>query len=479
MPDRIILPDLTDDENDLLGHLLEQLNARLQRNWLRASYYDGKRVMRQIGTVIPPQYYRLGLVLGWSAKGVDALARRCNLTGFIWPDGDLDSLGGSEVWDGNMLGSEVDQAVTSSLIHGPAFAITTRGGPSEPPALIHFKDATDATGDWNTRTRSLDNLLSIIDRDKDGEPTELALYLRGDTITGVKRDGKWESERSLHPWGVPADVLPYKPRLKRPFGSSRITRPVMGWQDAATRSAIRLEGHMDVYSFPEMVMMGADMSIFRNPDGSLKPDWQVMLGRWKGIPDDEDAENPRADVKQFPAQSPQPHLAAINAYAKLMGRELSLPDTALAITDVANPTSAESYDASQYELIAESEGATDDWSPGLRRTKMRALAIANGLDEVPAAWKSIDANWRDPRYQSRAAEADAGAKQLATVPWLAETEVGLELLGLNSQQIKRALSDRRRQGGSAALRAIQAAVEQQRPVVTTDANGSAGATSPA
>jgi hypothetical protein len=169
-----------------------------------------------------------------------------------------------------------------------------------------------------------------------------------------------------------------------------------------------------------------------------------MLGRIKGIPDDEEAETPRADVKQFPASSPAPHLAALNAYAKLMAREASLPDTALAISEITNPTSAESYDASQYELIAEAEGATDDWSPGLRRVMMKALAIANGVTEIPDTWASIAPKWRDPRYISRAAMADAGMKQLVAMPWLAETDVGLELLGLTAQQRERAESERRR-----------------------------------
>ena len=70
---------------------------------------------------------------------------------------------------------------------------------------------------------------------------------------------------------------------------------------------------------------------------------------------------------------------------------------------------------------------------------------------IPAEWLSIDAKWRSPVYLSRAAQADAGAKQLAAVPWLAETEVGLELLGLDEQQIQRALADKRRARGSAVL----------------------------
>ena len=55
--------------------------------------------------------------------------------------------------------------------------------------------------------------------------------------------------------------------------------------------------------------------------------------------------------------------------------------------------------------------------------------------------------------------ADAGAKQLGAVPWLAETEVGLELLGLDAQQIRRAMAEKRRLGGSAILAAAAAAAE--------------------
>jgi hypothetical protein len=79
------------------------------------------------------------------------------------------------------------------------------------------------------------------------------------------------------------------------------------------------------------------------------------------------------------------------------------------------------------------------------------MAMQSGLSEVPEAWRSIDCKWRDPRYVSRAAQADAGSKQLGAVPWLAETEVGLELLGLDDQQIKRALAERRRINGLRSL----------------------------
>lgn len=459
--ERITLPDLDEDENRTLNRLLEQLAQKTERNLLRAAYYDGRRAVRQIGSVIPQQYYRLGIVLGWSAKAVDILARRCTLETYVWPDGDLGSLGLSDVWDANFFQAESNSAMVSSLIHAVSFLVNTQGGDNEPKGLIHVKDALSATGDWNSRTRRLDNLLSIITRDDEGRPTELVLYLDGVTVTGKRDSGKWTSERSPHPWGVPAEPLVYKPRVGRPFGMSRISRPVMAMHDAALRTVIRLEGHSDVYSMPDMILLGADEQVFKNADGTTKPVWQALLGRIKGIPDDDEATNPRAQVQQIQAVSPQPHLDALKQQAQLFSGETSIPLTSLGVSDMSNPTSADSYIASREDLIAEAEGATDDWAPGFRRAMMRALAIANGEKEIPEQWRTIDTKWRSPVYLSRAAQADAGGKQLAAVPWLAETSVGLELLGLDDQQIKRALSEKRRLAGSGVLQRLTEAAAQR------------------
>lgn len=452
------IPELSSDENALVNGLLGEIERLRLTNLLRTSYYDNKRTIRMVGTLIPPQYFNLGLTLGWTGKAVDALARRCNLDGFVWADGDLASLGGLEVWNDNHLASEVDGAVVAAMQHGPAFLINTMGEPDEPESLIHVKDATEATGQWNRRRRHLDNLLSVIDKDKDGRVLTLALYLENETITAQrdKASSKWQVDRAEHVYGVPAEVLPYKPSPRRPFGQSRITQPIMGLQDAAVRELIRREGHMDVFSYPEFWLLGADETVFKNADGTQRDMWNIRLGRIKGINDDKDVKEPqlaRADVKQFPAASPEAHWADINGLAKLFAREAQLPDSAVAISEMVNPTSAESYDASQYELIAEAEGADDNFTPALRNSFIRALAMKNGIaaEDIPDSWRSIDTNWRNPRYLSRAAVADAGMKQLAAAPELAGTEVGYELLGLTPQQIKRALSERRRATGRQVL----------------------------
>lgn len=469
------IPDLNDDVLDHINGLYQQLVERTPRNLIRASFYDGKYAIQQIGSIIPPEYLRTATVLGWSAKSVDTLARRCNLDYFFWPDGDFDSIGGQEVWDENFFATKANSAIVSSLIHGPAFLINTEGdeGAGEPKSLIHVKSALQATGTWNARRNGLDDLLSVTSRDEKGNPTGIALYEDGVTVTAdLDVDGDWHVDVKTHDLGVPVEVLPYHPREDRALGSSRITRPVMGLQKRALKAIIRMDGHADVYSFPQLILLGADAKNFKNPDGSLKPAWQVALARVFALPDDEDepdAARARADVKQFPASSPEPHIKMIEQIAMMFSGETSIPVESLGFSNRANPTNADAYLAAREDLIAEAEGATDDWSPAFRRSYIRALAIKNGEKTIPEQWKTIDARFRSPIYLSKAAQADAGSKMLGAGPeWLKETEVGLELLGLDAQQIKRALSQKRSATSQALVKALTQQPAEQTPAGAGD-----------
>lgn len=459
---RLPVPGLSDGEQAWLDRLWGVLRDRQPRNVLRAGYYDFKHVANLAGSLIAPRYHRFASVLGWNAKAVDMLARRTNIEGFYWPDGDLESLGFTDLAETNNLIAELKSGLVSSLIHGVAFVVNTTGDTEsgEPGALVHVKDALNAAGVWNTRLRRLDAALSITSWDEDGSgrPTGLVLYLYGRTVTADldATTRKWVVDRRDHDYGVPVEPLVYRPRTGREFGSSRITRPQMTLQDLAVRAVLRMEGHMDVYSTPQMWLLGGDDSLFKNADGSQKAAWQIALGRMFAIPDDPDRNDnlARAEVKQFAASSPQPHMAQLSALAKLFAREAYLPDSALAITDMANPTSADAYVAANDDLIAEAEGATDDWSLPLRRAVARGLAIQNREPGLLEQVRTLNVRWRSPMHVSRAAAADAGAKQIASVPWLAETEVGLELLGLSAEQAERALAERRRAQGRATLASL-------------------------
>ena len=472
MRNRILVPGLDDAEQATLDELVEQLRVKTPRNLLRAAYYDGKHAHRDIGISTPPQMRRIATVLGWSAKSVDILNRRCHLEGFVSPGLDTSSVGLDELLEANRIDLEAPQAGVSSLIHATSFLVVTQGGEGEPPVLVTAKDALSGTGRWNRRQRRLDAFLSIIDVDKKGKPSEIALYLPDLNITMAKDGGRWSIvDRSEHSYGVPVEPLVYRPRLGRPFGSSRISRAVMSLHDSAIRTVLRSEVTAEIYSVPQRVMLGADESIFQNADGSAISGWKSVLATIWGIPDDDDAANPRADIKEFSSAPQTPHVEQLRAWAALFAGETSIPITSLGIANEANPTSAEAYHASREDLISEAEGTIDGWTPAWRRTAIRALQMLNrwGGDEVPAEVRALQPKWRSPANQSRAAAADAAGKTIAQFPWLAESELGLELFGFDDDFIKRAMAERRRLGGSAALQAIRQAVEQGRPVVTAPA----------
>lgn len=469
------IDDLNDDYVDTINRLYQQLIDRNPRNVLRASLYDGKFALKQIGEIIPPTYLRTATVLGWAAKAIDTLARRCNLEEFVWPDGDLEKAGGVELWDENFMATKANSAMVSSLLHGPCFLINTVGDEKvEPKSLIHVKSALQATGDYSTRRNAMDNLLSIVDRDDEGNPSAIALYEDGLTVLSERdeKTGKWTSDVLTHSLGVPVEVLPYHPREDRPMGASRISRPIISIQQRALKAVIRMDAHADVYSFPQMILLGAKGSAFRNKDGTLKPAWQIALARVFALEDDKDEPDfprARADVKRFEAASPEPHLKMLEQIAMMFSGESSIPVESLGFSNRANPTSADSYIASREDLIAEAEGAVDDWRPAFRRSFIRALAIKNGERTIPKNYASIDGRFRSPIHLSKAAEADAGAKILGAGPdWLKETSVGLAKLGLTPLEIKQALAEKRRMGVGNVVQALTQPPAGAQPVPAGD-----------
>lgn len=441
--------------NPAMRELQVGLDKHAQSNRRRMAYYERSKRLddSQQTPVVPPAYWTLEMSLGWCGKAVDLLARRCRLI-----DIEVTNFNLAETPQWRSLRrrfvAAVKDAIQGSMVTGVAWLKISAATPSEQtsgiPALVGAISGLDGTGWMNPRTRLLDAFFQVQARGELNQPVEWSLYL-APSLTGnqglmlhVERgeNGGWVIlADSTTISEVPVVPFMFSPDVDHPFGQPRISKPMMSLQNAAVRALTRGEGHMDVYSYPETFLLGAAEELFTNPDGSISTAAQVMLGRVKAIPDN--AELPdalaRVDVKRFNAASPESHLAWMNMLAKLFCREASLPDTALAITDMANPTSAEAYDASQYELIADAQGITDDYSEPVARAAELLLRTA-GV-ELPENAEVLPI-WCDPRFLSRSASADAGVKQLSAAPWLADTRIGLELLGLTPTQIDVAWSER-------------------------------------
>ena len=461
------IPGLTEAEYGALSACWGQLQRTRPHNELRTAYYDLDSRLKQISNVIPQQYYHAARTLSWNTRNVDKLVERSTIDAVNWADGDVDDLGWGEIARDNFIRAEINSALVSSVTHGVSWLVASQGiDAAEPDVMVHAYDALQATGLWNGRTRRLDAFMAV-DEYTDGEVTGVTLWTPN-LVTVCRKRGSWTVERSEHQYGVPAEPVVYRPRPpRRPFGYSRITKSTMDVQDRALRTLVRLEGMSDIYSFAEQFVIGATPDDFVTGNNGGPNPWGRMMGRWKGIADDSEADDPklaRVQIEQLQAQSPDPHIAAFRLHAGIFSGETGIPITELGVIAEMNSSTQDSSENSQQHLIDAADSAKEDWTPQLQRIIVSALAMKNGIpaDEVPSEWRTVQPVFRDSRFISRSAAADAGLKLIQAVPWIGETSIGLSKLGLSQQEIDLALAERRRIVGRQAVMSLGSTVEAAR-----------------
>lgn len=384
------------------------------------------------------------MALGWPAKSVDVMARRCKFERFTVPGNDDDPLGIAPMLAENDFTMLLPQAITSTFVHSCSFWMATEGDTSisEPEVLLSAQSAMFGAGLWDYRLRRLRAALSVSNMDEMGRVTEWLMFLPGVTIRG-RWDRKWSVERYYHTLDrLPVEVLPDRPTLDRPFGKSRISRSVMGLTDSALRTLVRMEIGAEFYSSPQRWVMGADESMFTDADGNLIPQWQALMGRiWAAPADDENPEAPLPQVGQFNATNPTPHTEQLRTLAAMFASETSLPLSELGIVH-DNPSSAEAIEAAERSLIIESKYVMDTcFTPRLVRFIQTALQIRDGWDAMPSEVAKLGIRWSAPENTMLSAAADSVVKVLSVVPELANSDIPFEMLDWDDSTIRRARAD--------------------------------------
>ena len=447
----MIIRGLSDNEQQIVTGLVKTLQDRRQRNELRRGHMDCKKLPKPPPT-IPPYLRNVQIALGWPAKAVEALARRVRLTGYAIPGVELSALGLDEILDENEYVAESRMAQLSALEFGVSWLVASRGAAGEPDVLITRQTALDGTGSWNIRARRLTSFLSVNSRDQQGQPAAFNLYLPGVNIVIADK-----SVQDRIPSGM--DVLPvepmvYRQRDGRPFGSSRITRPIMQITHSAIRTMLRSEGTADFYGAPLLALFGPDEKLFRD-----NPPLKMLLSNMFAVPDNTSADNPRADLKQMSQGSQEPHISQLQAWAQLFAGEAKIPVSSLGVGAIQeNPTSAESYEASREELIGEAEDTQDGFSRAHVRIMQAAWMIREG-EPLPAELRKLKPLWRDARHQSKASEADWLIKTVSALPWIAETEEAVEMIGLDETMVERLKASRMRVQAQSRFDALMKATD--------------------
>ena len=445
------IPGLGSDLQDTLDYLVKKLIRKQPRNLLRRRYYDYKQTASMIGLNLTSDLARLGTVLGWPAKAVNSMVRRTILDKWITPEGlDADTIGLTHIIESNQLETEVPASLTACLMHSCSFGFVSTGGIGEPDALISFASAENATAEWDARIRGPIASLTVTSWDSHGVPNEMALYVPGQVVV-LKRDGRsWDVEvceydESL---GLPVYPIPYQPLLGKPFGSSRISRPVMALTDSAVRTLTRTEIGAEFYNLPQRYVLGARPDAFKD-NGQDIPGWLANLKSIWLLSRDKDSELPQ--VGQFSQASMEPNIAQFRMIAQTFAAETSLPLRSLGVVG-DNPESADAITEANRELELEiKHWQTASLTPALRRMMGRALATVDS-SRTPDEWaRAVYPHWKRPDTVSLAAAADAVTKIDSVAPGFGASTVGLEMVGLEPDQIRRVQAEMRQTQGASAV----------------------------
>lgn len=455
---------LPDKELETLRRLVTIWRTKLQRNGDRYEYYCGKNPLKDFGISIPPKLTKVETVIGWPAKAVDALAVRSQFDGFIFQDNTQNDLM-QAIIAGNRFKWLYSQATRSELIHSAAMVTVSAGRGNEPPAVISAYSLLFSAGEWDRRKKRIANGLTVVDTKRDPvsgaeEPTWVNLYT--DTATfEIKCDevtGNWTSRRVPHKLGRPMiEPLVFRPSLERPFGISRISRAVMSITDSAVREALRTEVGAELYTTPQKYILGADEDLLKD-----KEKWEAYIGTIMAITRDEDGNIPQ--VGMFGQGTMQPHMDYMRSLAARFSGETSIPISELGVIH-DNPASAEAIFAAKESLVCEAEDLNQVNGDALVEVAKMALAVAGGkrLDQLDEQEKSVMPRFKSPAKPSIVSQADAMVKVISALPYVAESDVALEELGFNEEQINRLKSAKNKAEAKAMIAAQMQKPEPQAP----------------
>lgn len=434
-----LIDDVDEAELDMIRGLWATWSAKYPRNALRSSYYEAKRFVRDLQISTPPDVlHRINAVVGWPAKTVDMLADRTVFDGFILPGGSEDPFELAEVFERNRFDLEFPQALKSAYTHSCAFLTVSRDEAGE--VLIAPRSAESTAAIWDDASRELAGLLVVLDFSDAGHPTEFDVYLPHVSMRCTRDErGKWSAWRVPNHFGaVMAEAVTYSPDLRRPFGRSRISRPVMAITDNAMRTIVRSEVSAEFYTAPRMAAVGVAEDAF------ARGKWQLAMDRWVGFSKDEDGDVP--SLQQFSQMTMQPLLDQYRQYASQFAAETDLPLYTLGIVQ-DNPSSAEAMRTAEAPLTNRARSVNRSHAAMLRRLAWKVLAVRDGSASLPDEARLIQARFANPEFISPVASADALSKLVAVFPWMAESEVALEYAGFTRDEVARLIADKERAAG--------------------------------
>ena len=346
-----------------IPYLQHKLLMKTPRNMERYRYYEMKNLAFDFGISTPPDLRFWNAVLGWCAKGVDALADRLDFYEFR-----NDDFGLTTIYDLNNRDTLISSAILGALISSCSFIYVTEDETGFP--RMQVIDGINATGVIDPTTQLLTEGYAILERGPLGMPTREA-YFTADYTAYYERGQLVDTRRNRagHPLLVP---IIFRPDAVRPFGHSRISRACMSLTGSALRTVKRSEISAEFYSFPQKWATGLDQQAEQNIEK-----WQAAMSSLFTATLGEDGTD-HVRLGQFTQQSMEPHLSQLRMFASLFAGE-----TGLTLDDLGfpseNPSSADAIKAAHENLRLTATHAQKAFGIGLLNAGFLAACLRDDV----------------------------------------------------------------------------------------------------
>ena len=448
---------LTEQEMSTLHGLYSKVTAYQRRNQRLTAFAEAEHRVERLGFSIPPQMAGFGAVVGWPQKSCEVLSSRLVPEGFSMPDKSelLDQL--EDVFASNYMMFLERQAIDASIRHGVAFAFTSRGNTAlgEPEVLVSVSTALTASCDIDPRSRRVTAALEILGG------ARVNLYLPGVVLLCVRRPGGWLVEDEFLTGHTRVACTPYVhgASIEKPFGRSRITKPLMYLTEAAVRSMTLQEVSAQFYVAPRVVALGGGKEILMDEDGQGRSGLEALLGSVWAIPDEEDeltGERHRMAIQQLSQMSMQPYSDQLRMIAQMASGETGIPVSYLGVVQDGNPTSADAIFANETDLVRIALGQQPSLGMGRLSLAKDVLTVLNG--DLGAAGerelRGLSARWADPRTRSITEQSQFVAQQVGSGNFQPGSEATLAQLPISPEAAERFANENRKAAGGSVLRSL-------------------------
>ena len=416
----------------LVKRLVDAWHKHYGGNIKRHVYYTMHNKLVDLGISVPPELKNLNAACGWGKKCVDVMVEHSRFDGYSARDADMQAML-NRIARRNRMRTLYRRATTSALeqCFNLYFVSKDEGG----RARVSAYPASVCGCTWDDAHDCLEAALFVVSMSKSTwsgnlEP-DWVNVATPEYLIRIKRDEgtRWHAEYEKHGLGhLPAFLAAYEPTLDRPFGTSRITKEVMGYIDSAVRANVNEEIASAFAASAQKFLLGTDGDPFENVSR-----WNAYIGAIFNIDKDEDG-----DVPKF-GQLAQPSMEPLNVHWRLLCGRMSAA-TGIHVSQFGqvhdNPASGDAIYQENEPLILKVKNWNEDVKDVLVDVATALLATEQGttFDAIDAQDLGIVANMPNPAMPTLAQQTDSSVKIAAAVPGFAQTKAFWVMNGFSNDE---------------------------------------------